>query len=155
MDLRRRILVFSLNSVRLIFGTSIFTEWLGSILFRRWPYKYQPLPITTKDEALTDHDIPQKSAIRVLRVNYAGERTGIKCSLTNLEGLQSQEYHCLSYTWGNPFGPDVDYVIRSRSRLEIRLESVVSVFLRYCRQLRRFFQPEHYVIGVDDGFLLV
>lgn len=155
MATRRRILHFTFNAIRLIFGTGTLSEWLGSILVRHWRYKYRPLPTMTKDEAQTNQAILQGSAIRLLKVEYAGERTGIRCSLTGLKGLQSQDYHCLSYTWGDPFGPDIDYVIQPRSYLSIRLAPFLSVLFGYSRRIRRFFQPQHYVISIDDGFLSI
>lgn len=150
-----RILCLAFDTIKLLFGTGTFSEWLGSVLLRYGRYKYRPLPSTVKDGAETDPNIPQRATIRILRVEHAEENRGIKCSLTTLQGLQSQEYHCLSYTWGDAFGPDVDYIIQSRSYIATLLAPVSSALSRYCRKFKLFFQPKHYIINIDDGFLSI
>lgn len=42
-------------------------------------------------------------AIRVVQVQSADALNGIVCSLRDLDSLHFQPYHCLSYTWGDPF----------------------------------------------------
>ena len=42
-------------------------------------------------------------AIRVVQVQSADASNGIVCSLRDLDSLHLQPYHCLSYTWGDPF----------------------------------------------------
>jgi hypothetical protein len=91
----------------------------------------------------------------VLKVVYAGERGGVKCSLTDLKGLQSQDHHCLFCTWGDSFGPDVDYVIQSRSVFAIRFEPLLSIIHMAWKKVGRFLQPQKYTISVDGGFLTV
>jgi Heterokaryon incompatibility protein (HET) len=91
----------------------------------------------------------------VLKVVYAGERRGVKCSLTDLKGLQSRDYHCLSYTRSDPFVSDVDYVIQYRSIFAICLEPFLSIIRKARKKLARFLQLEQYTIAVDGGFLTV
>ena len=55
-------------------------------------YQYSPL------------DDP-KSNIRLLCITHADENK-IQCCLTQVRSLSQQPYHCLSYTWGDPFGRD-------------------------------------------------
>ncbi|OCK97213.1 uncharacterized protein K441DRAFT_606117, partial [Cenococcum geophilum 1.58] len=62
---------------------------LHSWLFSRKRLAYEPLL--------------SAQAIRVVQVQSADASNGIVCSLKALDSLHLQPYHCLSYTWGDPF----------------------------------------------------
>lgn len=68
-------------------GNTVST--LHSWLFSRKRLAYKPLP--------------SAKAIRVVQVQSADASNGIVCSLRTLDSLHLQPYHCLSYTWGDPF----------------------------------------------------
>src|SRR5436190_19270857 len=112
---------------RLILGANIFSEWIGAHLAKIQRYNYCSVPHIIKGEDESNQSVIQRSTIRVLKVIYAGERRGVKCSLTDLKGLQNQDYNCLSYTWGDPFSSDVAYVTQYSGLFVIRLEPLRSM----------------------------
>jgi hypothetical protein len=153
MTIHLYFIYFIFRITRLILSANIFSERIGAYLAEKWRYNYHPLIIKGEDKP--NQSVVERSTIRVLKVVYAGERRGVKCSLTDLNGLQTQDYHCLSYTWECPFEPDVDYVIQYRSTFAIRLEPLLSIIRKAWKKFGRFLQPEQYTISVDGGFLTV
>jgi hypothetical protein len=155
MAVIRYILYCTFGTAAYFCGPNLVSQWYSDVLTVFWRYKYTPLRAPATDENNPGGPLSENSTVRLLQVIRADQILGIQCSMTELQNLSTKDYHCLSYTWGDPFGPDMNYVIRPRSRLTVRLDPLVCRIRKWCKRIRSFSQPSRYIIRVDDGFLSV
>jgi hypothetical protein len=113
--------VVILLTARRLFGVGFFSEWVGQLLMYWGALQYKALPCCARfcralpresknvaDEDGTDARPHKCISIRVVKVLSADVQAGVACELKVLDDFAAEgddsRFHCLSYTWGDPFG---------------------------------------------------